>query len=271
MDPNALKLPLLLTFPPYRDFSMVRSADEVPPTRCPPGTLAAISVRCTMEERDAVRETTARARRAWPHLPVIVRIAGGHESDIAHMARYVGSIGARAVLLPDEPIHPTLVRILPHPIDLGRDVAEWLEQSGCRLGPVLPGVIRLLVNGGPAHCTVGQVLREALLPESHVRIRFRRAGLPPPVFWFSLGRVIAAVHPLQACPDVPLLYVAFDVGYREEGSLSRRMHQLASIRPSAIRGTLGWEWIAARAMSAAVPTAWQKRRIPVSFCQGPRL
>ena len=148
---------------------------------------SAVSVRGVIEERDALRETIARVRRTWPHLPVIVRITGWHESDIAHTARYAGSIDARAVLLPDEPIHPTLVRIQPRPIDLGQDVAEWVKASDWPLSMDLQGVVRLLVNGGPARCTVGQVLREALLPESHVRRRLRQAGLPPSMFWFSLG------------------------------------------------------------------------------------
>ena len=66
---------------------------------------------------------------------------------------------------------------------------------------------------------------------------------------------------VQAEPDTCLLRIAHEFGYADHSALSQLVYRSFRVRPGAVRGTLGWEWLMYRWISGIpeVSRAFQLR------------
>ena len=69
------------------------------------------------------------------------------------------------------------------------------------------------------------------------------------------AEALRAALRLQAHAGASLMVLAVECGYSDHSSLSRQCLRLFGVRPGAIRGTLGWEWLLDR---------WLRRATAVS-------
>lgn len=149
----------------------------------------------------------------------------------------------RAVLLGDQDAASALRVALTTREDLAEDVGEWLRLRGVSLSPVVTHIIRQVFCLAHRHSRIHDVLHRIGEAESSVRARFRKKGLPPPHRWLQAARALHAALEVQASPGEPLLRIAVEGGHCDAAALSKLIHAVFGIRPSALRGTLGWEWL----------------------------
>jgi len=71
---------------------------------------------------------------------------------------------------------------------------------------------------------------------------FSSTGLPVPSHWLQFARLLHVCIQLQS-ERVPVSSAAFRAGYPDGFTLSNQMKRLIGVRPSEVRGLLGWEWV----------------------------
>jgi hypothetical protein len=59
---------------------------------------------------------------------------------------------------------------------------------------------------------------------------------------------------LQAQPETPLFRLALDLGYADHSAICQLLRRVFDLKPSEVRGTVGWEWMLER---------WLEREIAV--------
>jgi len=74
---------------------------------------------------------------------------------------------------------------------------------------------------------------------------FAEAGLPVPSHWLQFARLLHAVFQLQR-NGTSVFHVASKLGYPDGFTLSNQMKRILDLRPSEVRGVLGWEWVVER-------------------------
>jgi AraC-like DNA-binding protein len=156
------------------------------------------------------------------------------------------------VLGEDEPAYATLRPALTNPVCLARDVVDWLRLRRTALNPELEHVIHGIFEYALHAREVSETCRRIGEPESSARARFRKKGLPPPSAWHQAARSLYAALRIQASSTCSLTTIAHEQGYGNHASLSRQLLRVFGLRPSALRGTLGWEWLLMR---------WQARQV----------
>jgi AraC-like DNA-binding protein len=197
----------------------------------------------------------AALRGAFPQFPVIAVVPREASPAVARLVCNLGKLGVRAVLGEDEPAYATLRPALASPVCLARDVVEWLRLRRTALNPELEHVIHGIFEYALHTREVSETCRIIGEPESSARARFRKKGLPPPSAWHQAARSLYAALRMQENPACSVEAVAYEQGYGSHASLSRQLYRVFGLRPSALRGTLGWEWLLIRwqARQAAAP------------------
>jgi AraC-like DNA-binding protein len=87
------------------------------------------------------------------------------------------------------------------------------------------------------------LLAQVGMAESSARFRLHKRLLPTPSRWFQAARALHSVMRVQAEPNRSLLRIAHEFGYADHSALSQLVHRSFRVRPGAVRGTLGWEWL----------------------------
>lgn len=236
--------------PPYEQFEAVPDVSALAPTDLPDASLLAIGVSSPEEVWGDVAALVPQLRARFPAAPVVLRVGRDAEGGDLEWARRAGGLRVRAVLLEGEPPRPRLRRILTDATSLPEDLEQWLPM---RLPGLAPGVVQLacgIVRLAPRFTEVGALLGGIGLAERTVRTWFQRAGIPGPGKWLATAHAVRAALRLQADERAPLLTLAVDCGYCDHSSLSRQTLRLFGVRPGAIRGTLGWEWLVDRWLRA---------------------
>ena len=234
---------VLRLVPPYQRFESVPDLATLTPGDLPPATVLAVHVGSPHASWSAATGLVPRLRERFPAAPVV--LCAGRTGDLGNLARAPRADGleVRAVLLEDEPPLPRLRRILTDPTHLPEEVEHWLP---VRLPDLPPAVVRIaagIVREAPGCPQVGGLLARLGHAERTVRTWFRRAGVPGPGKWLAAANAVRAALRLQAEEGAPLLALAVECGYSDHSSLSRQSLRLFGLRPGAIRGTLGWEWL----------------------------
>jgi hypothetical protein len=158
--------------------------------------------------------------------------------------------GVRAMIVADAPLHAQLAAVLPSPPALGADVVEWLGLRGLPLNAGLSRIVTAMFDRAGVQSRVSRLLGELAETEITVRHRFRKRGLASTVRWLRVARGLRAALHLQADPCRPLHAHALDMGFADHSGLSQLLWRAFHLRPSEVRGTLGWEWMLDRAYPA---------------------
>lgn len=210
--------------------------------RLPRAAVLVLDVRGPDEAGPPLAQAVTAARTRFPAAPVVVRVAAA--SPVAlRVAQSAPRLRVRAVVGTDEPLAPALRSLLPHPAALGDDVVEWMGVRGHPLSPSAAALVRHLVDTSATCARVADALARAGQSERTARHCMRVRALPPPSAWHQASRALHAVLRIQAEPDVHVLTVAEDCGYSDHSGLSRQLARTFGVGVSAVRGTVGWEWL----------------------------
>jgi AraC-like DNA-binding protein len=239
--------------PPYRQFEAVPDVAALAPADLPDASVLAVHLAAPEEVWSEAARLVPRLRARFPAAPVVLRVGRGAPMDDAEWARRAGGLHVRAVLPDDEPPLPRLRRALTNSTDLPDEVERWLPVRLPGLPPAVMHLVAGIVREAPGRADVGELLAGLGHAERTVRTWFQRAGVPGPGKWLAAAHAVRAALRLQAEPGAPLLTLAVESGYSDHSSLSRQSLRLFGVRPGAIRGTLGWEWLLDRWLRRAGP------------------
>jgi AraC-like DNA-binding protein len=239
--------------PPYERFEAVPDFAALAPGDLRDATILAIGLTSPQESWAEVAALVPQLRARFPAAPVVLRIGQGVEAGDLEWARLAGGLRTCAVLVEGEPPRPRLRRILTNGVDLPEEVERWLPVRLPGLSPAVARLIGVIVRLSPRFTEVGALLGDMGHAERTVRTWFRRAGVPGPGKWLAVAHAVRAALRLQAEDGVPLLTLAVECGYSDHSSLSRQSLRLFGVRPGAIRGTLGWEWLLDRWLRRVTP------------------
>lgn len=230
------------TLPPYHAFNAVGTSSP----RLPEGAVVALRVSADPHEISSLPAAVHTVRRRFWLAPTVLWLAEGSPPDLLHQAYSSISLGVRAVLfgdaLPADVLRPACTR----PISLGSSVLEWLDLRGVRIPPVLVHLLGQVVQQAPLYAELRKLLGDMCVPESSLRLRCQRVGLPAPRHWHQMGRALHAALAVQAETGTPLARLALDLGYADHSALSQLCRRNFALRPGELRGTLGWEWLMER-------------------------
>jgi AraC-like DNA-binding protein len=238
--------------PPYRAAERNPRLDGVTAAHMPVGTILGLEVTSTAASVDLLLEAIGSLRRRFPANPVILWVNPG-EGDVAALASAVASLPARAVLIGRELKAETLRRSMTRPIEIARDLVEWLPFAGIRVTPVVGDLLTQIFRHARAYSDVSTLLQEVGTAASTARFRCRKKRIPAPGRWFHAARALHCALRLQAQPLRPLLPIALELGYADHSSLSHQLQRTFSVSPGQVRRTLGWEWLMLRWLALEAP------------------
>lgn len=243
---HAALFPLLsFAAPPYTHPVPLRKEEG----RLPRAAVLVLDVHGPDEAGPPLAQAVTAARARFPAAPVVVRVAPA--SPVAlRVAQSAPRLRVRAVVGTDEPLEPALRALLPHPTALGDDVVEWMAVRGHPLSPSAAALVRHLADTSAASAQLTDALARAGQSERTARHCMRVRALPPPSAWHQAFRALYAVMCIQAEPHVRVLDVAAKYGYSDHSGLSRQLARTFGVGVSAVRGTVGWEWLLDRWMGS---------------------
>jgi AraC-like DNA-binding protein len=128
------------------------------------------------------------------------------------------------------------------PSDLGAEVTEYLRWRGLGTDRETSQLIRRIIDLSAELRTISAVCRGLYISRRSLGRRLMCRGLPVPSHWLHIGRILRVALRLQN-HDATISSVAFDMGYPDGFSVSNQMERLVGVRPSDVRGHLGWEWL----------------------------
>lgn len=236
---------IALIRPPYDRLEHQAGWSVADARATPPGLVVGLPIETPVEDYARLDRTLRELRERSPATPVVLLLRLGVEESLyvtAHSAR----MGVRAVVPAGAPLRESLRRSLTDGSALAEDVVEWLGLYGVRLSPLVSSLVLQLFALAPRHETLTGLLAEVGVPETSARFRMNKKRLPPPSRWYQAARALHAALRMQAEPETCLLRLAHSLGYADHSALSQLVYRSFGVRPGAVRGTLGWEWLMER-------------------------
>ena len=129
------------------------------------------------------------------------------------------------------------------PDDFASRTLDFLRWRGVPMDLDLRRLVRRTLELSGELRSVNALSRGIYLSRRALGRRFTSSGLPVPSHWLHAARLLRAVIELQQA-GTSLSSVSYALGYPDAFALSNQMKRLAGLRPSEIRGRLGWEWFA---------------------------
>ena len=239
--------PLGAMFPPYQRVVPL-PAQGSDAAGLPHGTVLALRL-CPDRGWPAVAASLPSIRARFPAFCVVLLLER-LTPEAMLFAPHALRLGVRAMVVAEVPLHAQLAAVLPRPPALGPDVVEWLAMRGLPLSAVLSRIVAAMFDRAGVQSRVSRLLAELAETEITVRHRFRKRGVAPPVHWLRVARGLRAALHLQADPRRSLHAHALEMGFADHSALSQLLWRAFHLRPSEVRGTLGWEWMLDRAYPA---------------------
>lgn len=230
-----------LVHPPYLDLEFHSTMEALERHHLRPGTVAGIRIQSGADWTD-VQPAIRQLRQRLPAAAIVLVLAAGSRNDLLLSTR-ASRGGVRAVLLEDEPLFENLRAALLCRDSLAEDVVEWLALRRLRLTPMVTSLLREIFAHAPESPDLSTLLSEVGMAESSARFRLHKRLLPTPSRWFQAARALHCVARVQAEPRTSLLRIAHEFGYTDHSALSQLVYRAFRVRPGAVRGTLGWEWL----------------------------
>lgn len=249
-----------IAVPPYAHWAAFAGPPR--PHRDTPGTVVGVRVSGTEEGWQRATATIAEARAHAAGVAVVIYVDEAaltwRDAGLAltRLAVQASRMHARAVLMGVPGELEEVRAVLSTPVDVARDLIEWLRDVAPIMSATLEREVERLVRAGAVRgCCCAASTNAA------VRLRFRRAGLAPPVRWVLLGRALRAATYVQQHPASSFERAAHDLGLADQSVLSRLLVRAFGARPSVVRGALGWEWMVVRWLAHALPKDADARQV----------
>lgn len=230
-----------LMHPPYDRIHPHSSWDELERRHLTPGTVAGIRLPSDADWT-SLEPAVRQLRSRLPAAAIVLLFPGGAGADLFLSSR-AARAGVRAVLHEDGGLHEALRTALTCPDSLADDVVEWLALRRLRLSPTVASLLREIFARASSAPDLTTLLGEVGMAESSARFRLHKRLLPTPSRWFQAARALHSVIRVQADPKTCLLRIAHEFGYADHSALSQLVYRSFQVRPGAVRGTLGWEWL----------------------------
>jgi methylphosphotriester-DNA--protein-cysteine methyltransferase len=230
-----------LLHPPYDRLEFHAGWDELESRHLAPGSVAGIRV-SSASEWPRLEPAVRQLRIRLPAAPVVLLFAGESAGDLFLSARAARG-GVRAILHEGDRLQEGLRTALTCRDSLADDVVEWLALRRLRLSPMVASLLREIFARAAASPDLSTLLAQVGMAESSARFRLHKRLLPTPSRWFQAARALHSVMRVQAEPNRSLLRIAHEFGYADHSALSQLVHRSFRVRPGAVRGTLGWEWL----------------------------
>lgn len=257
--PSAGNYATFLMHPPYARLEFHSSWDSLEKQHLQPGTVAGVRLGFGADWT-SLQPAIRQLRLRLPAAAVTLVLPAGSGGDLLLSAR-ASRGGVRAVLLEEQPLRENLCRALTCPDSVADDVVEWLTLRRLRLSPMVASLLREIFTHAPTAPDLTTLLCRVGMAESSARFRLNKRLLPTPSRWFQAARALHCVLRVQANPSASLLRIAHEFGYTDHSALSQLVFRAFGVRPGAVRGTLGWEWLMYRWLRA-VPDSARTARIP---------
>ena len=240
-DRKGQQAPFFLLQPPYTSLLAIRSAADLEEGHLTPGSIAGVRT-TAMTQWSELQPIIIDLRQRLPAAPLVITTAGaaGHQLLWSGRAYHAG---VRAIFPEGQEMQPVLRAALTCPDLLADDVVDWLLMRRVRLTPAIASLLKEIFLRAREVPDLTTLLADANLAESSARFRLHKRLLPTPSRWFQLARAVHTVLRLQAEPEKPLLKIAHDFGYADHSALSQLVYRAFRVRPGAVRGTVGWEWL----------------------------
>lgn len=231
--------------PPYAAFGSAVDVDRIRPGDLCPGTIFGFAVRerASDLDLDGLKSGVLHIRRRHPAVPLVLRLDRALDAESAHLIQVATQLHVRGVLVDGDPVRETLCRFLTEPVDLPADVVEWFSIRWPAMPPQLADLIRKIFLHAPSRAAVQMLFSDIGESTRTARARCHKLALPPPSSWLQAARAVHAALCLQREQSTPLLELAMDLGYSDHSALSHQLVRLFGAPASAIRRTLGWEWL----------------------------
>lgn len=262
--PAGLAAPLpvravFLVHPPYERADLHTSWSALEARHRVPGTIAGIRVEAKRPDWATLEPAVRSLRQRLPAAPVMLLLEESSAQGLPLTMR-AARAGVRAVLSEGEPMREALRESLTQTDTLAQDVVEWLTLRGTRLSPTVSSLLLDIFALAPTSPDLTTLLARTGTAETSARFRLHKRRLPPPSRWFQTARALHLALRIQAEPQTGLLRIAHRFGYADHSALSQMIFRAFGVRPGAVRGTLGWEWLLDRSLGARLRSpglAWR--------------
>jgi AraC-like DNA-binding protein len=244
--PTARNQAFLVLAPPYERPGYTTNLEA--PEGLAPGTVIGLRLAGSVPAWSTLESAVRQLRSRYASAPVVLLVELSPEDSLL-VSAVASRMHVRAVIPAGAPLRESLRRALTQCTGLAAAVVEWLETAGVRMSPETSQLIHEIFTLAPEYPDLRRLLQASGIPESTARFRFHKRLLPPPSRWFQAARALHAALLLQQRPDAALLALACELGYSDHSALSQLVHRSFRLRPSAIRGLLGWEWMLDRWLS----------------------
>ncbi|MEK9499745.1 helix-turn-helix domain-containing protein [Gaopeijia maritima] len=226
--------------PPYRLLEPLLDVGRLAPAT---GTSGAALVWTMPERRSEAQFQAIRYRPPGVSLLTILPPAA-RVADKDDVLRMIEFCRPTAVLPYHEEAYTDDLRVLlsAPPEDLPASVIDFLRWRGLALDLDLRRLLRRVVELSGEIRSVNALARGVYLSRRALGRRFTNNGLPVPSHWLHISRLLRATLRIQGS-DEPVAHIARSLGYPDAFALSNQMKRLVGVRPSEVRGRLGWEWV----------------------------
>ena len=119
------------------------------------------------------------------------------------------------------------------PVDADRIVEHFVHRGILRRNGQAARVIRSIFTAPPEALRVGRMARRIHLSRRTLGRRLQVEGVPAPVDWNALARVVLAHKTILR--GGPLRDAAWAAGYHDQFTMSNAIHRITALRPSQLR------------------------------------
>lgn len=128
------------------------------------------------------------------------------------------------------------------PSPFGETVAEYLSRRGVIRDPGMERCVQRIFDLAPDVRSITQLAKRLYTSRRTLGRQFAAHNLPVPSHWLQFARVLHVAIHLQREPHA-IFRIAMRMGYPDGFTLSNQMKRLIGMRPTELRGHVGWEWI----------------------------
>jgi len=237
------RLTVSVTSPPYACFGRAIDASCIRPCDLCPGSIFGLELGPRPWCGEALKCEVLHLRQHYSAVPVVLRLDDLLDVEAAHVIQVGAQLHVRGVIVDGDPIRETLCRFLTEPVDLAADVVEWFSLRRPTIPPQFVDLIQKIFRHGDTTAELQNLFSDLGESTRTARARCRKLALPPPSSWLQAARAVRAALCLQRAQSTPLLELAMDLGYTDHSALSHQLMRVFGASASAIRCTLGWEWL----------------------------
>src|SRR5690606_23081172 len=120
--------------------------------------------------------------------------------------------------------------------------SRYLTRHGLIDDPAVESFVQRVCELAPEIQSVSQLAKRLYTSRRTLGRQFAGADLPVPSHWLGFARVLHVALHLQREPQA-IVRIAMNMGYPDGFTLSNQMKRLIGMRPTELRGYVGWEWI----------------------------